>query len=730
MMKKELLFLMLLAILTSCRIDDAEYLQRDELGTSGKEFIISSDIGRLDISVYSNKSGKVKVLEGDSWLHVVADSFDGDATISLDYLYNEGFPRMGLVELRTDTRCDTVTVKQKGGKEESLDFPQTSVVVYNGIGASVLPIEGNVDVSQLQFSVIYIDGESWISSVSLFPDRMELLTVDNPDDLKSRKAQVRMSYRDGWHQLRQFNILITQAPSTNVIGENMTFPQIRQLATTAGRMISDDYCIEGYVVSRPASGNVGENAVLAMNYIDYAAEEETVYLESMDGQYGFRIRTASVEDNVFRPDTYVRLLLNGASVKKDEAPERYSIYGVAAPMVLESVSVAADDIPVKTMRMSQLSDSDIYTYVTLLDCEIPVRKGCLTPINEGYTTLFNSDRVSKFPILIRDIEGSSMYMYTNTTCTYRRDGRKLPYGKGNISGVIVHEKYRSFVDMDNQDEDMCGNIGTYQIRHMRYEDLALEDDIQDSFSALLTEYRYMNIPEHNPDHVWLPTYGNNGYFSHSKTSYINDTWKTHGWPSTEFTYLGPCGNSCKSNVNGFGIILEDGTDYGRDIKANDTGKGVSSTEMKLCWCNTNWWNNGRGEAWLIAFSTEGVSSDAVSMQLSTQNIGQKLRAPRYWKAEWSTSGDMSASADSQWQLIGRYVVPDVGINANTLPSQSLGFKQIDFPLPQEILGHKNVYIRLMPERNAASSGNDYDSSTIKNGDATNAVNYFAIRYNK
>ncbi|MBR6346192.1 MAG: hypothetical protein IKR69_02265 [Bacteroidales bacterium] len=726
-MKKEILLILLLLTAYSCKLDDAEYLDRDELGAVDKEFTVGSDIGRLEFSVYANKSGRVNVLEGGEWLSAATKTFDHDATICLDYLYNEGFQRLGMVELSTDTRRDTVIVKQKGAIEESLDFPQTGIVVYNGSGASVLPVEGNVDLKNVSHSVVYIDGENWISSVSLRQGQLELKTADNPDPRNVRRARIRLSYTDGWKNERVFTIQVTQAPSGNIIGELQTFPQIREMATTGGSLITDDYCIEGFVVSRPESGNVGENAVLAMNYIDYAADEETAYVESLDGKYGFRVRTASPEDNVLRPESFVRILLNGATVQKEENPSRYSIYGVTASMLLES---KAGEIPVKSMHMSELTDDDIYTYVTLTDCEIPVRKGCLTPVNEGYTSLFNSDRVSKFPILIRDIEGSSMYMYTNTTCPYRRDGRKLPYGKGRISGVIVHENYRSFIDRDDEDEDLCGNIGDYQIRHMRYEDLDLEDDISDSFSALLTEYRYMNIPADNPDHVWLPTYGDNGYFTHSRTSYIQSTYKTHGWPSTDFTYLGPCGKNYTTSENGYGITLDDGSDYGAEYRGNSTGKGVSATEMKLCWANTQWWFNGRGEAWIIAFSTKDIVSDVVSMQLSTQNISQSLRTPRYWKAEWSLSCDMSASADDQWHLIARYVVPDVGINSNTLPSQSLGFKQMDFPLPaDEILGHEQVYIRLMPCENKASSGNDYDSSTIVNGNG-NAINYFAIRYNK
>ena len=727
MMKKEILLFLLLLAAYSC-IDDAEYLQRDELGAPEKEFIIGSDIGRLEFTVYANKPGRVKVLEGGSWLSAATTSFEGDASVRLDYMYNEGFPRLGLVELSTDTRCDTITIKQKGELDELLDFPQTGVVVYNGTGgSSLLPVEGNVDINAIRHSIVYIDGEDWISSIEFLPGQIELRTVDNPDELKVRRARLRFSYTDGWKKERIFTIQVTQAPSGNVIGDVQSFTQIREQATVSGSLISDDYCIEGYVVSRPESGNVGENAILAMNYIDYASNDETAYVESLDGQYGFRIRTASAEDNIFQPDSYVRLLLNGATVQKEENPTRYSIYGVTASMVLESRSA---DVPVKSMRMSELTDDDIYTYVTLEDCEIPVRKGGLTPVNEGYTSLFNSDRVSKFPILIRDIEGSSMYLFTNTTCPYRRDGRKLPYGKGRISGVIVHENYRSFVDHDNEDEDLCGNIGDYQIRHMRYEDLDLEDDMSGSFSALLTEYRYMNIPTENPDHVWLPTYGDNGYFTHSRTNYIHSTYKTHGWPSTDFTYLGPCGKNYTTSENGYGIILEDGSDYGAGYRGNSTGKGVSAAEMNMCWANTQWWFNGRGEAWLIAFSTKDIVSDVVSMQLSTQNISQSLRTPRYWKAEWSLNCDMSASADNQWHLIARYVVPDVGINANTLPGQSLGFKQMDFTLPAgEILGHDHVYIRLMPCENKASSGNDYDSSTIVNGNG-NAINYFAVRYNK
>ena len=54
---------------------------------------------------------------------------------------------------------------------------------------------------------------------------------------------------------------------------------------------------------------------------------------------------------------------------------------------------------------SQLTDDDIYTYVTLTDCELPIRKGPLTPINEGYANATGANRTEKCASLVRDIEG-------------------------------------------------------------------------------------------------------------------------------------------------------------------------------------------------------------------------------------------------------------------------------------------------------------------------------------
>ena len=126
------------------------------------------------------------------------------------------------------------------------------------------------------------------------------------------------------------------------------------------------------------------------------------------------------------------------------------------------------------------------------------------------------------------------------------------------------------------------------------------------------------------------------------------------------------------------------------------------------------------------------------MQISVMNTQQTFYSPRYWCAEWALTDSQAPEDDSQWNLIGEYTVPDVSVWSNTLYSSIVAYKYIDFELPQEILGHPDVYIRLRPTSDLCSDGSDYANARL-NGSAPGAalasqhassLEYFAIRYNK
>ena len=461
--------------------------------------------------------------------------------------------------------------------------------------------------------------------------------------------------------------------------------------------------------------------------IDYTLTERTSYLESLDGKYGFRLIATDSGENEFTRYSRVLLGIGGAVIKKSaDEPVQYTIEGVMSKNILTS-SDGTLTMPWKEKSITQLTDDDINTLVKIKDCEIAMRKGPFTPVNEGYTSLCGYNRLAKYPILIRDIKGGSMYMFTNMTCPYRRNGETLPYGSGDITGIVVHESYKSF--------EKDGNIGRYQLRHLLREEIDLKPNFEDSFSGIITEFRYAEFPGENqkttlPNAI-LATKGN-GELCHTYGKVSNY--------SPSYFYIGECGSKKKGKyAEGAGIELDEGGIYepwvttGTESAQNTDGKGWFKDNLILSWSNKYWWNSGRGYCWLVNFSTEGITSDVVSMQFAMYNNSQSARSPRYWKAQYSlTTTSCDESDDSQWVDIGEFTVPDVAIWVSQNDWQTLGTRVYDFPLPVEILGHESVSIRLMPRNNkaAAKSEDSYDSSTIANDSGYNTMDYFAVRYNK
>ncbi len=738
-MKKILLPLALLAALTSCSelLDDAEYVGIDELGLKSSSITVGEEEGTGSVRLYCNRHCDVSLLDSADWFRLLDSEADGDKDIRFAYTYNDNYPRRVRVLFTTSTRRDTLTVLQKGLLEEGFSLKSSSSLVSGEGGDCLIPISLASDNRSLDFTVKYLSGEGWIEDCSLEGEDIRVKTAKN-EGSSVRRARILIKWTNGWGETTSKTLQITQTSVSGEVAAEKSFEDVRALATGEAEAIVESWSITGYVVGS-RNENAGECFTEEIGYIDYDSNETTVYLESLDGKYGLRLITSSPDENLFEENTKVTLLLEGALLKKSNDPERYDIQEVTSAMILSSSQVEASEIPSKRMHISELQDSDLYTRVSLLDCEIPVRKGSLTPVNEGYTTLFGANKIAKYPRLIRDIEGKSLYMFTNITCSYRRTGEMLPGGSGTVSGVLVHEKYRPFNDEDSSLESECGNIGRYQIRHLHRSDIDIDKSFDNGFSALLTEYRYIKHPgEVNPEGRWYPTYGDNGWFTQTKETYwyTKNGYHTKGWPANDYSYLGPCGTGNKGNLNGFGIILEDGTNYGiTDTDTNTDGKGSSSSvTAAISWTSTQWYKRASGqyESWLVNFSTKGISSDRVSMQLSIMNIQQsdgKPYSPRYWKAQWSLTGDIDTASD--WTDIGEeFTVPDIVYWNNTLLNQCSGHKQMDFPLPQEILDKDNVYIRILPANSKGSDGYGYANTNFKAGTAQNNINYFAIRYNK
>ena len=725
-----------ISLFQSCIQKGFEVFPPDELGMEEHDFYVDKEGGDVDIPFITNKQGAISfVNEADeSWMQLGFNTFDSDSTLRVHVQPNTGFRRRADLLFSTDTRKDTVCVFQRGGVEEKFKFADSFVLVYNGDGGSnTVAGDINVPLDRIKTEVRFSGGEEWIKDCQLSSTALTFKTTDNPDRNYMRRALIVISYEDGWKDTQTAEITVLQARSDNVIGTFFTPEELHSLATVSGFPLPDDALLEGYIVSTTEGGNAGDAIVddykQGTGVIDYSLTERTAYLESPDGQYGFRLITNTELDNSFQRYSRVCLRLGGAVIRKSETqPFSYTIEGVSSNNLLTSSDGTAT-MPWKEKSITELTDNDINTLVTIKDCEIAMRKGPFTPVNEGYTSACGYNRLAKYPILIRDIKGGSMYMFTNMTCTYRRNGETLPYGSGNITGIVVHEDYKSF--------ERDGNIGRYQLRHLVREEIDLKPDFKDNFSGIITEFRYAKFPGEFdttvlPDAI-LATKGN-GEMCH--------TYGAVGNFSPSYFYIGKCGSSRKGKyAEGAGIELDGGgiyqpwVDNGTESAQNTDGKGWFKDNIKLSWSNKYWWDSdsSRGYCWLVNFSTVGITSDRVSMQFAMYNNSQSARSPRYWKAQYAIgTTDTSKGNDDAWKDIAEFTVPDVAIWASQNDWQTLGTRVYDFPLPTEIHGQESVSIRLMPRNNkaAAKDAGSYDSSTIANNSGYNTMDYFAVRYNK
>ena len=708
----------------SC-IDDAEFVEVDDLGAPVKEITLEDKAGSVAVKVYTNKQTSANFIGGCDWAEIKTSAINSDGEFVVEYQANSSFPRHAKIEFITSTRRDTCVLLQNGKLKEEFSVNKYVITSYD---AQPEEIVVSIESHNKEYShfVKYIDGYDWMN-VTRNAGKLTIAPSVNESG-SAREAEIHVSWSDGWGKLQQKTIVFRQAASGQTLVEK-TFAEVRAaVGSESVWNVAEDVAIVGYVINEK-NDNAGECHMEVMDKIDYDSNETTVYFEDENAEYGFRLICISDIENTFTQYTKVKLLLNGCSVVKYENPERYDITEVSSGMILSAEYVGKAGMPKKVKSIKELIPTDIYTYVTLKDCELPIRKGSLTPVNEGYTMAFDANKIAKYPTLVRDAEGSSLYMYTNMTCAYRRNGQKLPYGSGNISGVIVNEEFQPF-----------GDMGAYQIRHLSREDIALAQTMEEeSFSSLLTEYRFVKKEDMiSESGAITPTHGTNGWLTQTGSTFYGidknrpnpfeegKSYKTKCLPTNDFSYLGPCVKSeAGKTTNGFGVVLEDGTDYGVEFPllsteaVNTDGKGSSFNTM--AWASAQFGQHASGmfNGWAVCFSTADINSAVLSAQVSMLNTYSG--SPTKLRVQYLVPSDPSAELDalwgSGWTDVMEFTIPNVVAWTNTLLTQCPGYKPVDIPLPaDELCGKEKVYIRLVP--NSASTG------------GASAMNYFAVRYNK
>lgn len=733
-MKKYIIYIVLcLTAALSCEQlpDDVQIYG---VGCKDKEVALGSDAGEYTLEVFADGEFTAALDESASWIRFASDpdareiALSGDMTVDFAYDINRGIPRTAVLTLTRGTNVFELNFNQEGILEGGVTIEQKNISIPAEGGQFGAKISTKLRAEDLTFEVEYTEKNStdWISAIGLKNNFIRFDVKANVTDIiRHAVITVRYDGGKGYIQVSQYN--------AGSAMEEVDVTGLKELLDSEGEyMIESHIVLNGLVINDNLEKNGAENRLISVDNQDMTYADRIIYVQNEEGTDGIKlIFSKSCADLVSRYDR-ISLDTYGLMLKREDNPVRYSISRIPVEAL---VATSAGDAPAEKVRgLAELTDNDIYTQVTVPDVEIPVSKGSFAPIDIRYINLMVS-----YPMVIRDKDGGTSHIMVNVDCPWSRDGKGLPKGSGSVTGVVVHEKCDNFEwDAAKENELIAagqnasyitglGTIGDYQIRPVRRSEVMISEDASESFSTLMYEWGYCDyqgvnlVKNYTDDKDLYPTYPlvadpltlDARFYcekSGSKVALnlVND-----------FTHVGPYvyGSEITEEANGNGIYdylgrsahwrpygAKNGVIYSKENKQEwETSNGSA-------WCAAGW---SASQYWCAEFPTADLTSEnsPLNITFGTMNHLKKENAIRNWKVQWSADKE-------DWKDVSAYTIPDFAVDANRKVSQLPGTKFITVNIPDEALGLEKVYVRLVP------TDKSFTSSVY------NAINYFAVRYNK
>ena len=151
---------------------------------------------------------------------------------------------------------------------------------YKAIRGSVetftqFEIDTNIPLGDFAVATAYVGPtRDWIRSVQPEQGMLVVDTKPNPGE-DVCKAVVNLSYVDGWEETFSANLYITQADKDDEFGREVSFADVRALATAEGTAVDEDILIEGIVVSDFHSKNMEANPSVSYDKVDVTVNDCT-----------------------------------------------------------------------------------------------------------------------------------------------------------------------------------------------------------------------------------------------------------------------------------------------------------------------------------------------------------------------------------------------------------------------------------------------------------------------
>lgn len=464
----------------------------------------------------------------------------------------------------------------------------------------------------------------------------------------------------------------------------VSFESLRAVATVDGAQLGVGTFIEGVVISDFRSRNMEQNLNVTPDSVDVSINERTAYIQSSDGRYGFRLKFNSALDNRLSYASRVRLDLAFCTVTVSPDPDRYTIYGLTG----DDVEVLEENVklPAKERYVSELTDEDIYTRVTLKDMEFLAKHGSYCNIYERCApkSYFSEYVYPKHDIpattgamdgwaqLMLDSQGNHIYMIVNSLCLWRRNISHVPQGVGPLHGVLVHPEQRRY-----------GDMGRYAIRPVGVEDVELG---QESSSS------YETVCEWN----W------------NRNKYLGLNFRDFGLRKC-IDSSGEAGDAVLPDLGQGQLYMQSSdkisviTEF--DARHCDDAKGTGGRACAALRINsrTSSWYAVRADSTAVpvngivaSFPTVDIRGNGLTVCFSfaagiVNNVSEGF--PVSWKVQYSLDG--RTWKDAEGCPVGLHPL-QYAVEGGVIADAAMGYTEHAFRLPAETLGKAELMIRLLP----------------------------------
>lgn len=461
-------------------------------------------------------------------------------------------------------------------------------------------------------------------------------------------------------------------------------------------LMQRDYIVDGIVVSDYRSLNMELNPSETANRLNVYVNDATAYIQDNDGKCGLRLVFDESSDNRLKRADKVRINIKGCRLTRGANPDCLTLSGLNWLNVEFAEPGQESDIIRKEKYISELTDDDLYTFVSLRDLEFVFKDGSYADIFELHSVYCPAvhrgkseanGRMDGWASLLRDSQGCHIYMMVNMLCDWRRRGSILPQGIGNVDGIIVHTHMRRY----------GGDMGRYSIRPLddKYIRIARKREsnwkcltawVQDGTAGQTLEFETLGLQ----DGLWKD--GRRG------DRILNDGGQTKGYLWTDsdaFVHVDSDLNSCTADKEGVvpnGAIMFKGTGTGW-YTFDSSGRAIPD----------------KNKSFFIEVDTRKVKGEQMTLNFSwvegTGNPDCNWGFPAQWKVQcgidggnWITLKEAATGNDiinlraHPWmdRKMERFGMRRTGFDT------ALGMQQRSFALPKDVIGKPKVFIRITP----------------------------------